>query len=211
MPQRNRIRSKVLRRLFRVNISPNKKTDPHVRSSGVIRYTGIPLIFAVVLALVFHSNLQKISDHGGDIANIMEGTFTILLSLIFAVIGVYLVIHVLHPYFGKRPVPTKLKNVATENDAEDITVVEFIELAKDLRSDREVEEYLDTIVVKADIAVTLGFSLAAFFFGMYGYMASSTVGYDASPNFLWISLCFMFLVFSIVYTILKTMKVVWDV
>ena len=181
------------------------------RSRSLIKYIGIPFVFAFILAVLFYKNLQRILDAGGDLSDIMDGTFTLLLSLIFAIIGVYLVIHVLHPSFGKRPVPAKLEKIVDEKATEDMTRDELLEFVNDLGSDdEEISGYIDTITVKADIAVTLGLALAAFFCGMYGYMESSVAAYH-TPDILIMSLSFMFVIFSIIYTMLKTMKVVWDV
>jgi len=210
--QRNYSKAVILEKKFKNDSDPKSKGGAHPISADLIKYTIIPLIFAAALAILFDNNLHKLHDLGEEISGVMEGTFTILLSLIFAIIGVYLVVHVLHPNFGKRPVPAKLRHIAAEKGAEDMNREELFEFVTELGSgDEEIEEYLDTIDVKTDVAVTLGLALIAFFLGMYGYVASFTIGYAANPNLLWISLCFMYVIFSIVYTILRTMKVVWDV
>jgi len=210
--QRNYSKSRILEREFRTDSNPGSKHRKHSTFTDLVRYTVIPLLFATALAILFDSNLHKLHDMGEEISGVMEGTFTILMSLIFAIIGVFLVVHVLHPNFGKRPVPAKLKDVAAESGTDDMTREELLEFVTELGSDdKEIEEYLNTIDVKTDVAVTLGLALVAFFFGMYGYLASFTIGYEATPNLLWVSFSFMYIVFSIVYTILRTMKVVWDV
>jgi len=180
---------------------------------GKVKYICISVLFASVLALAFDRNLNKLYEVSGDLPSAVEGVFSILIGIIFAVIGVYLVVHVLHPHFGRRPLPTSLAKFIENSEAvEDMDGDELLEAVNNLASkDEEVKSYLNTVAVKTDIAVTLGASLIAFFLGMYGYMLSYTIGYEGEPNILPVSICFAYIIFSVVYTILKTMKVVWDV
>ena len=210
MSQRKYNTSEVLKNIFRVSFDAEDGSQP--KPFNVVKYFVLPLVFAAALAVLFYCNLQKLNDLGGDVSNAMEAMFTLLLSLVFAIIGVYLVIHVLHPYFGKRPVPAKLEKIIDEETDSDMTREEIHEFLEDLRlNDEEIREYSDSIDVKTEIAVTLGLALVAFFLGIYGYIASFTIMYDDAPNILGISFCFMFIIFSIIYIVLKTMKVVWDV
>lgn len=202
----------MLKRIFKMASDPKTKGGRAMKLANRIKYIGISLAFAAVLAAVFDKNLRKLYGMGGDLPSTLESMFTILMSMIFAIIGVYLVVHVLHPNFGKRPMPASLKKAVEGEDVTDMTKDELLQFIRDLESnDEEIRAYMDTIGIKTDIAVTLGMALAAFFFGMYGYMTSYTIGYESAPNILPVSLCFMFIIFSSVYMILKTMRVVWDV
>jgi hypothetical protein len=176
-------------------------------------YLGAAAAFAIVLGIVFDRNIWKLYSAGGDLPGVLEGIFTILLTIIFAVISVYLLVHVLHPYFSKRQMPASLQRIISdENIVEDMSREELLGFVKDLASkDEDIKAYVKTIGVKSDIAVTLATSLVAFFLGMYGYMVSFTIGYDSEPNIISVTICFIFIIFSSVYMILKTMKVVWDV
>ncbi|MDR0508963.1 MAG: hypothetical protein LBG63_03970 [Candidatus Methanoplasma sp.] len=192
---------------------PQTKNGKLLRSVDRVKYIGISVIFAAVLAAVFDSTLRRLHEMGGNLPGAIEGVFSLLIPIVFAIIGVYLVVHVLHPNFGKRPMPASLRKVI-ENDevAENMTRDELLEFVKNLASkDEEIKTYLNTVSVKADIATTLGISIVAFFAGIYGYMTSYTIGYEGTMNILPVSLCFMFIVFSTVYMILKTMNIVWDV
>jgi len=212
VPRKNSDSSEFLKKVFRLP-EPQKRSGRRSRIFDRVKYLALSAVFAIVLAVVFDRTLRNLHDMGGDIPGAIEGVFSILMPIVFAIIGVYLVVHVLHPHFGKRPVPDSLKSIMEEDKVPDnMAREELLEFIKELESkDEDVRTYLDTVSVKSDIAVTLGASIVAFFFGMYGYMTSYTIGYEGTPNILPVSLCFMYVTFSIVYTILKTMKVVWDV
>ena len=197
--------------MFRLD--PKKKKGTRSKHSGHISYIIISIIFAVVLAVVFDNNIRMLYSEGGDLPAVVDGMFSLLMTLTFAIIGVYLVVHVLHPNFGKKAVPDSIRKMAEDDKVtEDLSREELINLVRDLESnDEEVREYMNTIGVKADVATTLGAALLAFFFGMYAYITSYTIGYAGSPNILPISICFMYIIFANVYMILKTMKVIWDV
>ena len=211
VPKKKREPVDVLKRVFRIH-SHNKKGGVLSRTLNRLIYMAVALVFALVLATVFYSSLWRMHDSGLIVSGVMEGTFTIMMSLTFAIIGVYLVVHVLHPHFGKRPVPKSLEKVIEEcNVSDDMTRDDLICVIKEAEADEEIKAYLDTLGVKTDIAVTLFIALVAFFLGMYGYLAAFTVELDQTPDILGISFCFMFTIFSGVYMILKTMKVVWDV
>jgi len=192
---------------------PHTKSGRLAKSADRIKYVVISVIFAVVLALVFDNTLRRLHAMGGNLPGAIEGVFSLLIPIVFAIIGVYLVVHVLHPNFGKRPVPASLRKVMEDEEViEDMTKEELIEFVRDLASkDEEIKMYLNTVSVKTDIATTLGISIVAFFAGMYGYMTSYTIEYGGTANVLPVSLCFMFVVFSTVYMILRTMNIVWDV
>lgn len=211
VPKKRRSTSDILKRTFRLD--SRKKGVIRSKYSDRTLYIIISAIFAVVLAVVFDNNIRALYNRGGDLPTVVDGMFSLLMTLTFAIIGVYLVVHVLHPNFGKKSVPASIKKVTEDNKiAEDMSREELIEFIKDLESsDEEVKAYMNTIGVKADVATTLGAALLAFFFGMYAYITSYTIGYEGSPNILPISLCFTYIIFANVYMILKTMKVIWDV
>jgi predicted membrane-bound mannosyltransferase len=177
---------------------------------GRWKYLLISLAFSALLALVYYRELWILHDAGGNISGAIEGMFTILISLVFAIVGVYLIVLVLHPHFSKRPEPASLKKIR-DNVGEDTSREEIIDLLSDLECDKEVKEYMNTIGVKADIAITLAIALVAFFFGVFGYLMAFTIEYSSNPDIPMVSFCFMFNIFSCVFTILKTMKVAWDV
>jgi len=210
--QKNRNSSAILRKIFSIAPDPGTKGGKLMRSVNRLKYVGISVIFAVILAFVFDRNIWKLYNGGGDLQNALDGMFSLLMTLTFAIMGVFLVVHVLHPHFGKRPVPASLKDaVGDQSVTENMSREELLGFIKELESDEEIKAYMETIGVKSDIALTLGIALLAFFFGMYGYMTSYTIGFEGSPNLLPISLCFFYIISSNVYMILKTMNVVWDV
>jgi len=179
---------------------------------GRFKYMGVALAFAAALAAVFDRGVRGLADAGGDLPGALDGMFALLMPLVFAIVGVYLIVLVLHPHFKKAPMPDSIMRMRQGMGAEGRTREGIEEYATVLGSDdEEVRAYVDSFVVKADIAVTLAISLAAFFFGVYGYIRSFTIAHGGDPGMLSVSLCFMFMVFACVYTILKTMKVVWDV
>ncbi|MCL2031913.1 MAG: hypothetical protein FWG96_01365 [Methanomassiliicoccaceae archaeon] len=199
-------------RLFKVIRKRKRKVGKLMNSVDRALYMGVSLAFAAVLAFIFDMNLRKLFDAGGDLTGAMDGMFALLIPLVFAIIGVYLIILVLHPHFKKRAIPDSIKRIGQDIDAGNMTREKLEEYVSGLRADdEEVREYINTFGVKADIAMTLAISLVAFFLGAYGYIRSFTIGYESDPNILPVSLCFMFIIFAIVYTILKTMKVIWDV
>jgi hypothetical protein len=192
-------------------IRRSRKTDgrPADRTDR-IKYLAVSLVFSAVLAFVFDRTLDELHEVGGNLSGAMEGMFTLLITLVFAIVGVYLIVLVLHPHFKKMPVPASFKKIS-DRITDDITKEDLVEMVRSLETDEEVEAYINTFGVKADIALTLSISLVAFFFGVYGYAKAYTIEYNSDPNILLVSLCFMFMVFACIYTILKTMKVVWDV
>ena len=210
--KKNRNTTETLKKVFRI---PEAQTrGGKVRAFvGKGKYIAVSLLFASVLAAAFNRNLNRLYEVGGDLPSAVEGVFSILIGIIFAVIGVYLVVYVLHPHFGRKPLPISIVKFIENSEAvENMDGDEILEAVNNLASkDEEVRLYLDSVAVKTDIAVTLGASLIAFFLGMYGYMLSYTIGYEGEPNILPVSICFAYIIFSVVYTILKTMKVVWDV
>ena len=212
MAKRNRDSSEVLKKVFRLP-QAQKKGGRRRKTVNQIRYIAVSGFFAVIISLVFDRNLWDLYNKGGDLTSAVEGVFSFLIPIIFAIISVYLIVHVLHPHFGKRPVPESLKKIIDENNIPDnLEKDEMYDFVKDLVvNDEEIRTYLDTVNVKSDIAVTLGTSLVAFFAGMYAYVAAYTLEYADPPGILTISVCFAVIVFSVVYTILKTMKVLWDV
>ncbi|MCL1810855.1 MAG: hypothetical protein FWG41_01330 [Methanomassiliicoccaceae archaeon] len=215
VPRKSRGSSEILKRMFRISPDPHTKSGRLMRSVSRIKYIGIAVAFAAILGIVFDKNIWKLYNAHGDLPNALEGMFSILMSLTFAIIGVYLIVHVLHPHFGKKPMPATIERIMEEDQAvESMSRDELLEFVKGLgTSDKEIEAYLKTISVKRDVAVTLGMSLVAFFLGMYGYMTSYTIGLEAGidPNILPVSICFGYIIFSNVYMILKTMNVIWDV
>ncbi|AIZ56918.1 hypothetical protein Mpt1_c10500 [Candidatus Methanoplasma termitum] len=210
MPKKSREPADILRKVLRV-----RNPDEGGRLSkiaGKAVYVVTSLAFAFILSIVFHNGLWRLHNAGSDVSGVMEGTFTILVSITFAIVSVYLVVNVLHPHFKKKPVPKSLESIIKEcNISDDMTREDLICIIKKAEEDEEIKAYIGTIGVKSDIAITLLTALIAFFLGMYGYIASFTVELDAAPDILVISFCFMFVVFSGVYMILKTMKIVWDV
>jgi hypothetical protein len=212
VPKKNRDATAILRKIFKIRESRKKRDGRHKGVIGRITFIAVAVVFAFILGFIFDRNLWRLYNAGGDLPGAIEGMFTILMSLTFAIIGVYLVVHVLHPHFGKMPLPNKLKEVFKEERFhEDMTREELTDIVEELGSNDEVKAYIDTFSVKSDIAFTLAMSLVAFFAGMYGYMTSITIGYDSSPNIFSVSACLTIIIFSNVYMILKTMKVVWDV
>jgi len=211
VPKKKRDPLEILERIFKVS-SKKRKSALRSKYADRVAYIIISIVFAVILAIVFDNNIRRLYSEGGDLPMVMDGMFSLLMTLTFAIIGVYLVVHVLHPNFVKRSVPDSIKKVAEdERIADEMTREELIDFVKDLEKDEEVRAYMKTIGVKSDVATTLGAALLAFFFGMYAYMTSYTIGYDGPPNILPVSLCFMYIIFANVYMILKTMKVIWDV
>ena len=212
MAKKKRDSSEVLKKVFRL---PQSQTKGGRRRKRVnqLRYIAVSVMFAAIISLVFDRNLWDLYNKGGDLTSAVEGVFSFLIPIIFAIISVYLIVHVLHPHFGKRPVPESLKKIIEEDNIPDnLERDEMYEFVKDLVvNDEDIRTYLDTVNVKSDIAVTLGTSLVAFFAGMYAYVAAYTLEYADPPGILTISICFAVIVFSVVYTILKTMKVLWDV
>jgi predicted PurR-regulated permease PerM len=145
--QRKYNASEVLKNIFRVSFDAEDGSQP--KPFNVVKYFVLPLVFAAALAVLFYYDLQKLYDLGGDLSDVSVGMFTLLLSLVFAIVGVYLVIHVLHPYFGKRPVPAKLEKIIDEETDSDMTREELHDFLEDLRSnDEEIREYSDSIDVK---------------------------------------------------------------
>ena len=211
VPREKRTSIGFLMKIFRIRADP--KGGRRSRSENRLTYVAIAILFAVVLGFVFDRDLLKIYQMGGNLSGAMSGIFTLLMSITFAIISVYLVVHVLHPHFVKRPVPASLQKIIKEEKIrEDMTRDELFDFVKELeQNDEEIKAYLDTARVKSDIAITLAAALMAFFVGMYGYMTSFTIVYESDPNLIIVSLCFMYIIFSNVYTILKTMSVVWDV
>lgn len=179
-------------------------------SKRYVKYFVFSTLFAIILALMFDRLLRNLFNEGGDAAGMVNGMFTMVISLVFAVLGVYLVILVLHPRFVKRPIPKSLRKILEENTIpEDMCREEIVEFISDLEAnDSEIKEYLDSLSVKSDIAVTLAMSLMALFLGIYAYMVSYSITYG---DITAITLCFAFTMFSMVYIILKTMRVVWEV
>jgi len=210
--KKNRDSSEVLKKVFRLPRS-QVKGGRRRKLVNQLRYIAVSVMFAAIISLVFDRNLWDLYNKGGDLTSAVEGVFSFLIPIIFAIISVYLIVHVLHPHFGKRPVPESLKKIIDEDNIPDnLERDEMYEFVKDLVvNDEEIRTYLDTVNVKSDIAVTLGTSLVAFFAGMYAYVAAYTLEYANPPGILTISVCFAVIVFSVVYTILKTMKVLWDV